>query len=512
VNGPQIDATHQQKRRWLTVLVVAIALFTTSFAVTLATLPTQPLRIDWGRPAAVQIPPTRGSDDEVLLNAISCTTATACSAGGFISTSATSEAIVIDESNGVWHKAHVIRGAPTIGQSENATINAISCASPGNCSAGGYFENVAGLSRSEFLGDEGLTTAFVVNEIDGTWRGAHALAGVVAPRNVEDATINFLSCASAGNCAAAGRFGSVPCADGDNSCVLAGSPYKRQFQKSFVVNEVRGVWGSPQWLSGANRGEYPNLNGLSCGAPGSCTAVGTSGTQESFVATETNGRWAPSVLFPGSTLADQTGSTLSAVSCGSRRNCGAGGSYTDKSGDTIPFVIDEVAGTWRRAMTVKGSDRPAINGYAEIQSISCDASNDCTAFGEALGGRGKGLNYFVLSKRNGTWGSVRLVPGAASSDFDGFSGSEMACTTNQSCTIAGSYFTTLQQTTPYALSESFGHFTHVVNLRGVAKLHLAPSAGDVVAVSCGARDNCVIVEFFASFDDDNSFLVHESLR
>jgi hypothetical protein len=426
------------------------------------------------------------------------------------------EAIVIDESNGVWHKAHVISGTATLGRSENATINAISCASPGNCSAGGTFVDGTGLSRSEFLGDEGLTTAFVVDEIRGTWHSAHALAGIVAPRNVEDATISFLSCASAGNCAAAGRFGSVPCADGDDDCVLAGSPYTRQFQKSFVVNEVQGVWGSPQWLRGANRGEYPNLNGLSCGAPGWCTAVGVSlspsGLQEGFVANETKGRWAPSVLFPGVALDGQTGSTLSAVSCGSRRSCSAGGSYTYKSGDTIPFVVDEVAGTWRRAATVEGSDSPALNGYAEIQSISCGESSVCTAFGDALGGPGRGLNYFVLSKRNGAWGRVRLVPGPESSEFDGFGGSVMACTTEESCTVAGSYFTYTHLTPVYALSENLGHFTRVVNLRGIAKMYLTPTDGDVVTLSCGATDNCVIVEFFASSDSDNSYFVHEALR
>ena len=426
------------------------------------------------------------------------------------------EAMVVDESNDVWHKAQVVQGAAALGGRENATINAISCASPGNCGAGGSYENGAGLSRSEFLGGQGLTTAFVVNEIHGVWHAAHAVTGVVDPHNEEDATINFVSCASAGNCAAAGRFGSVPCADADSTCVLAGATYKRQFQRSFVVNEVRGVWGSPQWLRGANRGEYPNVNGLSCGAPGACTAVGTSqtpsGLQEGFVATETKGRWASTVQFPALALAGQTSSTMYSVSCSSRRNCSAGGSYTYKSGDTFPFLVDETSGTWRRATTVKGSSRPALDGYAEIQSISCGTSDDCTAFGESLGGDGKGLNFFVLSKRGGTWGSVRVVPGLTTSHFLGFSGSEMACATNESCTIAGSYYTFIQPTHPYALSENDGHFTHLVSLRGVTRFDLPSIAGTVVALSCGASDSCVIAEFFASSNYNNTFLVHESLR
>ena len=465
---------------------------------------------------AVQIPPTRGSNDEILINAISCTTATACSAGGFVSTSATTEAFVIDESKGLWQEAQIIRGTATPGVADNATINAISCISPGNCSAGGSFVNGEGLSHFQLLGGEAPTTAFVVNEIHGRWHAAHAVTGVVAPGNEEGATINYLSCSSAGNCAAAGRFASAPCADGDNTCVLAGATYKRQFEKSFVVDEVQGVWGSPEWLLEANRGEYPNLNGLSCGAPGTCAAVGTSLSpsreQEGFVVTETSGRWQKSAQFPGSELTGQTSSILNAVSCGSRGNCSAGGSYTDKYGKTHPFLVDETSGTWRRAFAVKGSTRPALKPYAQIQSISCGSSNDCTAFGESLGSAGKGLYYFVLTKREGAWGSVRLVPGLASLAFRGFSGSEMACSANQSCTIAGSYFTQSAVTKPYALSENIGHFTRLVNLRGIARLNLAPTAGSVVALSCGARDNCVIVEFFASMDYDSSFLVHESAQ
>jgi hypothetical protein len=399
---------------------------------------------------------------------------------------------------------------------DNATINAISCASPGNCSAGGSFVNSEGLSHS-FLGYEVPTTAFVVNEVHGKWHDAQAITGVVAPGVEEGATISFLSCASNGNCAAAGSFASLPCADGYNACVFPGATYKRQFEKAFMVNEVHGVWRSPEWLREANRGEYPRVSGLSCGAAGACAAVGTSLSpsreQEGFVVDETNGRWSSSVQFPGLALAGQTSSIFNAVSCGSRGNCSAGGSYTDRYGHTDPFVVDETSGTWHRPFAVKGSTRPALNGYAQVQSISCGTSNDCTAFGESLGGDGNGLNYFVLTKRDGAWGSLRLVPGlAASFTFRGFSGSEMACSASESCTIAGSYFTLSSSTRPYALTENLGHFTRLVNLRGVVRLNLAPTAGSVVALSCGATDNCVIVEFFASMDYDSSFLVHESLQ
>jgi hypothetical protein len=341
------------------------------------------------------------------------------------------------------------------------------------------------------------------------------VTGAVAPGIEEGATISYLSCASNGNCAAAGSFASVPCADGDNDCVLQGATYEQQFEKPFVVDEVNGVWGLPEWLRGANRGEYPNLGGLSCAAD-TCAVVGTSlspsGQREGFVSGETNGRWSPSVLFPEFDLAGQTSSTLSTVSCGSRGNCSAGGSYTDKIGHTHPFVVDEISGTWRRAAAVKGATRPALDTYTQIQSISCGPSNHCTAFGESLGPAGQGLYFFVLTKRGSTWSSVRLVPGSASLTFDGYSGSEMACSTSESCTIAGSYYTLDDSTRPYALSEIGRHFTRLVSLPGVSRLYLLPTDGDIITLSCGARDNCVIVDEFSSMEYQKPFLIHESLK
>jgi hypothetical protein len=504
-------ALRQQKRRWGTIILIVVSLLATSFVFTLATLPSHSHHLSWGRPTPVPVPQVRGSDEEVLINAISCTSGSACSAGGSISTSKTTDALVLDESKGHWERAETIRGTSSSQHVDNATIEALSCSSPGNCSAGGSFINGAGLTRSELLGGQGPTTAFVVDEVHGKWGRAHALAGVVAPANEEGATISYLSCPTNGNCAAAGTFASVPCADGDNDCVLAGATYKRQFERSFVVNEVRGVWGSPQWLRNANRGEYPNLTGLSCGAPGTCAAVGTS-QQGGFVANEVKGHWESSVLFPGSSLPGQTSSMISAVSCGSRGDCSAGGSYTDNLGHTHPFLVDEISGTWQRAAAIKGAHRPALNQYAQIQTISCGSASHCTAFGESLGPRGAGLFFFVLNKRSNAWSSVRLEPVSNAFAFRGFSGSDMACSAGTSCTIAGSYFTLDSATRPYALSEEGGRFTRLTSLKGIPRQNLAPTSGNIVALSCGAKDNCVIVEQFAALDFLGLFLVHETPR
>ncbi len=264
--------------------------------------------------------------------------------------------------------------------------------------------------------------------------------------------------------------------------------------------------------TGANTRESPGCRAVPRVPASSWVRRRRPEVREGFVINEVDGRWSSTARFPGLAITGQTGSILNTVSCGSKGDCSAGGSYTDNDGNTTPFLVDETAGNWSRPLVVKGPPSDALVKYALIQSISCGASSGCTAFGESLGTRSKGLYFFVLTKRDGAWSRVRLLPGTLASTFRGFSGSEMACSVSGSCTIAGSYFTLFQSTRPYGLSEDNDRFSRMENLRGVHQLNLAPTAGSVITLSCGAIDNCVIVEFFASMDYDNSFLVQESSR
>ena len=77
----------------------------------------------------------------------------------------------------------------------------MSCASAGNCSAGGYYTDSSGHQQ-----------AFVVSEVNGTWRNAMEVPGTAALNKGGDAQVTSVSCASAGNCSAGGCYvdGSAP--------------------------------------------------------------------------------------------------------------------------------------------------------------------------------------------------------------------------------------------------------------------------------------------------------------
>lgn len=105
---------------------------------------------------------------------------------------------------GTWGYAETVSGTGQYPVSSSA-----SCASPGNCAAGGY--------------------GFVVNETDGSWGTAHPvvavapLSGASAP-----ARVSSVSCASPGNCVAGGSYSDAS-----------------GYNQAFVADETNGVWAAP---------------------------------------------------------------------------------------------------------------------------------------------------------------------------------------------------------------------------------------------------------------------------
>jgi hypothetical protein len=64
---------------------------------------------------------------------------------------------VVSEVNGTWGKAIGVPGAAAPGISESWLLS-VSCGSPGNCSAGGFYQNDGGSANE----------AFVVSQTGGT--------------------------------------------------------------------------------------------------------------------------------------------------------------------------------------------------------------------------------------------------------------------------------------------------------------------------------------------------------
>src|SRR5258706_548321 len=124
---------------------------------------------------------------------------------------------------GTWRTAIEVPGSGALNKGGNAEVFSVSCASAGNCAAGGLYR-------------DGVITeqALVVSERNGTWGRARQVPGSGALNAGGEAVVGSVSCASAGNCAAGGSYTDT-----------AGH------QQAFVVSERNGTWGE------ANAGARP---------------------------------------------------------------------------------------------------------------------------------------------------------------------------------------------------------------------------------------------------------------
>jgi hypothetical protein len=185
-----------------------------------------------------------------LVDTVSCGSAASCSAGGqYRDGKDNQQAFVVSEVNGTWAAAREVAGR--LNTNGTASVASVSCASAGSCSAGGDYDydypwgfvvsekngawggsiNVPGLGALAFRytdvfsvscasagnclagGDyetSGGSQGFVVSQQNGAWGNAVAVPGLSALNKGHSAWVSSVSCAPAGSCAAGGTY-SVSC-------------------------------------------------------------------------------------------------------------------------------------------------------------------------------------------------------------------------------------------------------------------------------------------------------------
>jgi hypothetical protein len=201
------------------------------------------------------------TDVNAQISWMSCAPAGNCGAGGYYTgRSDFTQAFVVSEVKGKWGKAQEVPGMAAL-HSGDAAISSVSCASAGNCGAGGYYT------------EGSVEQALVVGEVKGKWGKVEEVPGTAAFSGAEVASV---SCASAGNCGAGGWY-------------LGASGYQ-----AFVVSEVKGKWGKAQEVPGTaslNTDRDGEITSVSCASAGNCGAGGyyrtvPSDGQQAFVVSE----------------------------------------------------------------------------------------------------------------------------------------------------------------------------------------------------------------------------------
>src|SRR5262249_46470735 len=129
----------------------------------------------------------------------------------------TNGVFVVNETNGRWGTAIKMPGLATLNTGDDAEVNSVSCAAPGECAAGGNYLHAGSHDRWQ---------AFVVSEVNGSWGKAIRVPGIGALNTTGGASVESISCPAPGECAAGGYY------DGG-----------KNDRPAFVVSEANGTWG-----------------------------------------------------------------------------------------------------------------------------------------------------------------------------------------------------------------------------------------------------------------------------
>jgi hypothetical protein len=156
----------------------------------------------WGHGRTVVLPATSTDPNgQGQITGISCPAKNACTAVGFNigfnGSSFIKDGFTVSQSHGTWGHPHFVTLPAGSAAVTVAALNGVSCTSPGNCEAVGYFA-VTGENLEPMA----------VREVHGSWRTANEVA---VPANAATApgvfaNLNSVSCPKPGSCVSVGSY------------------------------------------------------------------------------------------------------------------------------------------------------------------------------------------------------------------------------------------------------------------------------------------------------------------
>ncbi|HEY2353292.1 MAG TPA: PASTA domain-containing protein [Gaiellaceae bacterium] len=405
------------------------------------------------------------------VQSISCAAAGECAAGGGYRQGRRHEAFVVSERNGTWGDGSAVPGIDALSSRINARVDAISCATPGECAAGGYYTD-----------DSGYQQVFVASKTNDHWRNAIAVPGAAVLNTGGIARVSSTSCPAPRECAAGGYYTDD---SGD--------------RQAFVVSETNGTWGSaiavPGTAATGGLAYIPaaGVTSISCAAPGECAAGGSyrkGSLHEAFVVSEKNGSWGTAIEVPGTATLNTGDAVVASISCAAVGECAAGGYYTDGYGDRQAFVVSEANAVWGTATAMPGTEPPETGGQSDVKTISCAAVGECAAGGSYTDSGGD-LHGFVAGETGGTWGTAVTVQG----DSTIARVESISCASPGECAAGGQYYGADDLFFhAFVVSETDGVWGDAIDVPGtVAQRWGVP---DVGTVSCPEAGECAAGGYF----------------
>jgi hypothetical protein len=379
-----------------------------------------------------------GDGQFVNLNAVSCSSATACVAVGLYGDGSGEWWGLIDTlSAGVWTTIFAPEpadaGTSSPAPYQFAVLSSVSCTSDGGCTAVGQYRD-----------DNGYYEALIDTLSGGAWTASEAPlpanAGYLTTQNTQ---LDSISCTSATVCTAVGNYSE---SDGDFDALidtLADGTWTPT-EAPLPPNAAAATWNNP----------YPVLFSVSCTLDGGCTAVGRYSDSEetawAVIDSLSDGTWtateAPEPANTGTEGSDGNQyDYLNSVSCISATACTAVGTYDDTEGYEYGLIESLAGGTWADTEAPEprntGTDRTATQ-MTNLNSVSCSADGACAAVGFYY--QKNNLSYGLLETRDGGTWKDRQAPEPANAGTPAESRERalfnaVICPSAATCTAVGSY-------------------------------------------------------------------------
>lgn len=354
------------------------------------------------------------TSNDSTIGGISCPSDGNCVAVGRYKAGTTTTPFISVQTNGVWASPIAVVGLATLNTANDASLDAVSCPSVGNCVIGGMYK-----AGSAWNG-------FVAVQTNGTWGSAIAVPGLATIRTSSYARVFSASCPAVGECTISGIYRSTAGWSG------------------WAATQSGGTWGNAAQIPGLatlNTGNDGTAPSLSCPSVGNCTVGGyyKDGTgYHGYIATQSNGIWSNAAPVTGlATLDTSNGSGTMAMSCPSVANCTIGGYYRDGTGYHA-FLATQTGGSWGNPTAVNGLAALDVGNDSGVLTVSCPSVGNCTVGGYF--NDGIGYQAFLVEQTSGTWGAPFGVPGlTALNTANDASVNSVSCVSSGNCSAGGKY-------------------------------------------------------------------------
>jgi hypothetical protein len=335
--------------------------------------------------------------------AVSCSSATACTAGGANIDSSGASVPLAERWHGARWRIQVTHApAGSIGSG----FAGMSCSSAAACTAAGSYGTKSGSS------------VMLAERWNGTsWR----IQATPSPAGATGSDFLAVSCTAPGACTA---VGAVTIGSGTSSMTVG------------LAERWNGTAWRLQAIPGRGRAIGIGFAAVSCSTATACTAAGSYDTA-SHLGRPAAAAWGGKSWHREAAPARAGASAangLVGVSCASARTCIAVGFSTATTGESTTLAERWDGGHWR----IQPSPVPAGTVSAGLSGVSCLSPRACTAVGEFFG---SGQRELALAERwDGTRWRVQPVPGPAAAR-QGSELSAVSCPSAHRCFAVGQYFT-----------------------------------------------------------------------